>query len=64
MDTPVLPPKAENIGSGETERKRDQSFVATVDAGDLSLTSQEDSVVALGTGATANLVRFSLLARH
>ena len=41
-ETPVLPLKAESAGDGETRSKREQSFDATVDAGDLFLAPQED----------------------
>ena len=64
IETPVLPQKAESVGDGETGSRREQSSVATVDAGDLFMVSQDDSVVALETGATANLACFSWLANH
>ena len=41
-----------------------QSFSASTDLGNLFLVSAEDSVVALDTGATANLVCFSCLAHR
>ena len=64
MGTPVLPERAGNIGNGETESKCEQSFSVTVDAGDMFMVSQEDTVVASDTGARAYLVSFSWLARH
>ena len=59
-----MPQEAESIGDGETQGKCGQSFAATADVGDLFLVPQEDSVVALDTGAAANLARFSWLAHH
>ena len=56
--------KAEHIGGGETESKCEQSFPATMDAGDLFLGSLEDSAAAWDTGPTANLVCPSRLARR
>ena len=62
--TPVLPQKAESVGHGETGSTCEQSFVTTLDAGDLFMVSQETSAVVLATGAAANVVCFSSLARH
>ena len=59
-----MPQKAESVGESETGRKCEQSFFTTVDAGDVFMVSREDGEVALGTGATANLVCFSWLVRH
>ena len=66
ISTETLAPaqKAGHIGGGETGSTRDQSFAAPIDMGDLFLVSQADSVAVLDTGATANLVRASWLARH
>ena len=61
---PLLVQQAGNIGGGETEGKCEQSFATSMDAGDLFLVSQDDSVVASALGATADIVCFSWLARH
>ena len=57
METPVFPHKAESAGETETGD-------ATADAGDVFMAPQADSMVALDTGAAANLVCLSWLARH
>ena len=59
-----MPQKAESTGGGEAESKCDQSFATSADVGDLFLVSQENSAVALGTGATADVVCLSCLAHH
>ena len=58
------PQIAESVGKRETGSKCEQSFVTTVGAEGACMVSREDGVVALGAGATANLVYFSRLARH
>ena len=62
--TPVLPQQAESASESETGSKCEQSLVTAVDAREAPLASQMDSVVALDTGATANLVRRSWLAHR
>ena len=64
METLLSPQKAGNIGNGETESKCEQFFATSMKVGDLFVVSQHDSVVVLDTGAMANLVRVSWLARH
>ena len=64
METPFLPRRVESVGESEAGSKCEQSLVTTVDAGDVFVASKEDSVAALETGATADLLRFSWLARH
>ena len=64
METPVLAQRADHIGGGETERKREQAFATRIDVRDVFLGSQEESVLVLDTAATANLVCFSRLERH
>ena len=64
METPVLAQRADHIGGGETERKREQTSATRIDVRDVFLGSQEESVSVLDAGATANLVCFSCLARH
>ena len=48
----------------ETGSKCDQFFATTVDVGEALLAPHMDSVVALGAGATANLVCFSWVAHR
>ena len=62
MATPAFPQKAESAGGSETGSKCEQPFVTSVGSGDTFMVSQEDSVVVLGAGSTANLVCFSWLA--
>ena len=64
METPVLPQKAESALEGETGGNCEQSFVTTADAGEAFMAARGDSVVALDSGATANLVRVSWPAHH
>ena len=63
-DTPVVAQKAGSVGESEAGSEREQSFVGAADAGDVSMVSRGDSVVALDTGATAKLLCSSWLARH
>ena len=64
MGALVLRQNAERTYEFETGRKCEQPFATTVDAGDAFMVSQDESVVVLDTGATANLVCFRWLARH
>ena len=64
LETPVLLQFAESASESATGSKWEQSCVTTVDVGEALLASQMDSAVALDTGATANVVRFSSLAHH
>ena len=64
MELTVLPQEADSVGESETGSTCEQFFVTTVVAGDACMVSQEDSVVVLGAGATANLVCFGWLAHH
>ena len=52
------------MSESETGSKCEQSFATAVDLGEALLVSQSDSVVALDTGATANLACFSWLAHQ
>ena len=53
--------QAESESESETGSKCEQSFVTTVDVGKALLAPKMGSVAVLGTGATANQVRFSSL---
>ena len=54
----------ESAFGSETGSECEQSSVTTIDAGVALLASYMESVVALDTGSTANLVCFSWLAHH
>ena len=58
MQTQVSAQKAEHVGSEETKSECEQSFLTKLDVGGLSSVSDDDSVLALDAGATANLVCF------
>ena len=60
-DPPVSAQKVEHLEKEETTGVCEQRFSTTVDAGNLFLVSRADSVVALDTGAAANLACFSWL---
>ena len=59
METPVFAQKTDHIEEG-----CEQSFAAPMDTRALFLASQEEGVVVLNAGATANLLCFRWLARH
>ena len=63
-DTPVSARKAEHLKSDEAENDCDHSFFAALDMGGLFMAPEEDSAVALDTGAMANLVCFRWLDHH
>ena len=60
----VSPLRADSVGGGETEGNCEQPYVAEVGAGDLFMVAQDGGAVVLDTGATANLVGYSWLARQ
>ena len=64
METHVLAQKAGQIGEGGAGNKCEQASAGGTDVGDFFLVLPGDSVVALGTGAAANLVCLSGLARR
>ena len=70
LETPVAAVMAERVDGGtadpsmETQSECEQSSSTTLDVGGLALVSDEDSVVALDTGAAANLVCLRWLEHH
>ena len=61
MDTPVSAQQAEHLNCEGTKSDYEPPFATTLDAGRLFLVSEEDSVLVLDSGFTANLVCFRWL---